>query len=61
MKQNKNSSAPKLGMNRDTHLSQLKPLDYTLAINANTENEAGEKLSVFNESSNYLFCNLPLG
>lgn len=54
MKQNKNISVPKIGMNRDTHTSLLKQTEYSLAVNANTENETGERLNITNEPSNYL-------
>lgn len=61
MQKKRNISSPKVGMNRDTHSSLLKPSEYTLAINANTENETGEKLNITNEPSNYLAVVFPAG
>jgi len=54
LKENKNISAPKVGMNRDTHPSLLKNTDYTFALNANTENQTGDKVNITNEPSNRL-------
>src|SRR5690625_7343606 len=52
----KEISTPSLksGMNRDTHLSQLKPEEYILAKNANIYNETGNTLSLQPEHSNIL-------
>jgi len=48
------TSSLKSGMNRDTHLSQLKPEEYILAKNANIYNETGNTLSLQPEHSNIL-------
>lgn len=52
MKENKNISAPKQGMNREAHASQLKNTDYTFMMNGNTDSQVGENVSVTNEPSN---------
>lgn len=54
MKENKNISAPKAGMNRDTHPSMLKQTDITFVLNGNTENITGERVNITNEPSNRL-------
>lgn len=54
MKENKNLSAPKQGMDRETHISQLKNTDYTFMMNGNTDSQIGESVSVTNEPSNNL-------
>lgn len=59
MQQKKSISSPKVGMNRDTHYSQLQNSEYTFCLNCNTENEAGEGLNINNEPSNYLTVVLP--
>lgn len=54
MKENKNISAIKRGMNRNTHSSQLQPTEYSFMLNGNTESETGDRLNVSNEPSNRL-------
>ena len=61
MEQKKNISSPKIGMQRDTHQSLLKGNEYSFAMNANTENETGEKLNIMNEPSNYFSVAFPEG
>ncbi len=61
MKENKNISAPKSGLDRETHASQLKPTDYTFALNANIESQVGEGVNITNEPSNYLAVTFPAG
>ena len=48
-------------MVRDTHISLLKPTEYSFALNANTESEIGDKLNISNESSNYLSVQFTAG
>lgn len=59
MQQKKSISAPKVGMKKDSHYSQLKNNEYTFCLNCNTETEAGESLNITNEPSNYLTVRLP--
>lgn len=47
-------SSIKVGMNRDSHLSQIKPEEYILAKNSNVYNETGNVLSIQPEHSNVL-------
>jgi hypothetical protein len=47
-------SLAKVGMNKDTHPSQLDKTQYTFAYNANLENESGNLLNLMNEKSNIL-------
>ncbi len=61
MKENKNISAPKSGMNRETHPSQLKTTDYTFMLNGNSESQVGEGVNITNEPSNNLAVNFPAG
>ena len=61
MKNKKSLSAPKKGMNRNTHLSQLQNIEYTFALNATTSNETGDSLNIQNEPSNYLAIIFPAG
>lgn len=61
MKENSNISAPKSGMNREAHPSQLKNTDYTFALNANTDSQVGESVNITNEPSNSLAVNFPVG
>jgi len=61
MKKNTNISAPKLGMNRSTHGSQLKPTEYSFALNANNNTLSGERLNITNEPSNILAVVFPAG
>ena len=49
-----NSGFAKMGMDKDSHPSQLKEIQYTHALNANTENESGNGLNLTNEKSNIL-------
>jgi uncharacterized delta-60 repeat protein len=57
----KSISAPKIGMNRNTHPSQLENTEYTFLLNGNIETEAGETLNITNEPSNYLAIQFPDG
>ena len=59
MQQKKSISAPKIGMSRDTHMSQLQNTQYSLGVNINTSNEAGESWNVQNEPSNYFSVQFP--
>jgi hypothetical protein len=61
MEQKKSNISPKSGMSRDTHISLLKPTEYSFALNANTESEIGDKLNISNESSNYLSVQFTAG
>ena len=45
---------PKIGMDKDSHPSQLKDGQYTHAKNSNIENESGNSLNIKNEKSNIL-------
>lgn len=49
-----NISLAKVGMNKDTHPSQLDETQYTHAFNANVETESGNSLNITNERSNML-------
>lgn len=49
-----NISLPKVGMDKDSHPSNLNESQYTLAKNANVENESGNSLNIKNEKSNIL-------
>ena len=49
-----NVALVKVGMDRDTHPSQLNETQYTHALNANVETESGNSLNVTNEKSNIL-------
>lgn len=51
MKQTRNISTIKSGMNRDSEIGQLKPSEYTFALNANTNTET-EGFNITNEPSN---------
>lgn len=61
MQKKQSLSAPKKGMNRDTHISQLQNTEYVFAMNANIESEDGNSLNISNEPSNYLSVNFPEG
>ncbi len=61
MKENKNISAPKAGMQREAHPSQLKNTDYTFMLNGNSESQVGESVNITNEPSNSLAVNFPVG
>lgn len=61
MKQNKTISSPKKGMNRDVHSSALEPMEYSFALNSNTEGETGEQYNQINEPSNNLTVDFPTG
>ena len=52
MKENKTISQPMMGMNKDSHSSQLQPQQYPLLINGNSNNEV-DYFIVQNEPSNY--------
>ncbi len=49
-----NINLAKIGMNKDTHPSQLDEQSFTHAKNANVENESGNSFNVKNEKSNIL-------
>lgn len=49
-----NVALAKVGMNKDTHPSQLDETQYTHAFNANVETESGNTLNITNERSNML-------
>lgn len=49
-----NISLAKVGMEKDTHPSQLNESQYTHALNANVETETGNSLNITNEKSNLL-------
>jgi len=49
-----NLSSAKVGMQKDTHPSQLQETQYTHAFNANIESETGDILNITNEKSNIL-------
>ena len=49
-----NVALAKVGMDKDTHPSQLNETQYTHAINANVETESGNSLNITNEKSNIL-------
>jgi len=53
LKNKKSVSKPIKGINRDSHISELKQVEYSFALNANTNNETGEGLNIQNEPSNY--------
>jgi hypothetical protein len=59
MQNKKGISAPKTGMQRDTHISQLKQTDYILGVNINSNNEGGESINIQNEPSNYYGVKFP--
>jgi hypothetical protein len=61
MQNKKGISAPKVGMQRDSHISQLKQTDYTLGVNINSNNEGGEAINIQNEPSNYYGVKFPEG
>ena len=48
-------------MNRDMHISLLKPSEYVFAMNATTDNEQGERLNIQREPSNYLSLKFTAG
>ena len=49
-----NIALAKVGMDKDTHPSQLDEKEYTHAFNANVETESGNTLNITNEKSNML-------
>jgi hypothetical protein len=59
MQSKKSISAPKIGMNLDTHESQLSPQEYRLGVNINSSSEGGESFNVQNEPSNYFGVQFP--
>lgn len=54
MQHKKSISSVKLGMNRDSHISDLKGNEYSFLLNGNTSSEIGEGINIQNEPSNYL-------
>lgn len=61
MKQKQSISVFKKGMNSDSHISELQNAEYTLAINANSNNESGNGYILQNEPSNNLSTLFPIG
>lgn len=61
MKQKSSISAPKKGLNKDTHHSQLTNIEYVFASNVDTTNEQGDSLNIQFEPSNYYAVNFPAG
>lgn len=61
MQKKKSLSAVKVGMNRDSHSSQLQNVEYSLAVNMTTSNEGGESLNAQLEPSNVLGLEFPDG
>ena len=59
MKQNKSASSPKIGMNRDANVSDLKNVQYTLGVNINSNSETGDSYTITNEPSNYFGVQFP--
>lgn len=59
MKEKKNMSAPKRGMNRNTSEEQLKNTEYTLGVNINTNSEVGDSVNINLEPSNYYAVKFP--
>lgn len=49
-----NVALVKVGMEKDTHPSQLNETQYTHALNGNVETESGNSLNITNEKSNML-------
>lgn len=56
LKNNKDFSQPRKGMNTDVHPSDLRAENYSFAINANYEDGNGNSINLQNEHSNIL-CN----
>lgn len=56
-----NISLAKVGMEKDTHPSQLNETQYTHAFNANVETETGNNLNITNEKSNLLMTRFKPG
>src|SRR6187402_2228452 len=52
MKQIKQASFPKIGLNRDSNISDLKNTEYTFLLNGSTVNESGDSTIIQNEPSN---------
>ena len=61
MQKKQTASAPKKGMNKDAHPSQLQNIEYIHAENVNTEFEVGDGLNITTEPSNSLSINFPIG
>lgn len=56
-----NVALVKVGMDKDTHPSQLNETQYTHALNANVETESGNSLNITNEKSNILITRYKTG
>ena len=61
MQKKQTISAPKKGMNKDAHPSQLQNIEYIHAENVNTEFEVGDGLNITTEPSNSLSISFPEG
>ena len=61
MKNSKSISAPKVGMNRDTDINQLKNTDFIFLMNGTVVNESGDGFNIQNESSNQFGVRFPQG
>jgi hypothetical protein len=48
------NSAPRVGINKDSHLSQLKETEYSHAKNSNTQSNTGDGVVIQSEPSNIL-------
>lgn len=61
MKQKKSISNPKLGMNRDASIGDLKSTEISFVLNGNTNNESADGYNIQNEPSNRLGVVFPQG
>ena len=61
MKQSKSINLVKRGMSRDKHPQQLQQIEYSLAVNINTNNEEGNSVNVQLEPSNHYGVQFPNG
>jgi hypothetical protein len=61
MKENRNISAPRKGMNRDASPFNLGESEYSFALNTMFESESGDSYNPKNELSNELAATLPSG
>jgi hypothetical protein len=61
MKENRNLSSPRVGMNRDTASFNLSENEYAFALNTMFESESGDSYNPKNELSNELSVSLPEG
>ena len=61
MQKKQSVSVPRVGMKRDTHISQLQQTDYVFLMNGSVESEDGNSLNISNEPSNTLSVNFPSG